>query len=228
MKIQDLIYRLEEINKSKGARLLITLGVISILISCYLLINNHLEHKVDLLLTLDNSIPYWPWTVVIYVSLYPMYLTAAITLSARQYLQVLLGVVLMTIVSFICFAIITSHYPRPAPEAWAHSIWRPLIDLIVTVDRPGNTCPSLHVSTSLYVGWMLRSTRMGKGWLIWSVLVSLSTLTLKQHFVWDWVGGLLLVVLTVVIQRKIWARLSASVSDQTDTIIPSSDPYGHR
>ena len=211
--VRDHLESLERLNESPHIRLAITLVVAFILVSSYLLLNNNLEHKVDLLLPIDGWIPYLPWTVAIYVGLYPMYFIAAFTLSARQYVQILFGVIMMTCVSFICFALMTSHYPRPSPEAWADSVWRPLIDLIVTHDRPGNTCPSLHVSTSLYVGWMLRSGRWGKTWLVCSLLISLSTLTLKQHFVWDWIGGSLLAGLMVYTQQTLWMRVLSNTRD---------------
>ena len=211
--VREKLESLERLNESPRMRLAITFAVALVLVSSYLLINNSLEHKVDLLLPIDEWIPYWPWTVVIYIGLYPMYFIAALSLSARQYVKILFGVITMTCVSFICFALMTSHYPRPSPEAWADSVWRPLIDLIVTYDRPGNTCPSLHVSTSLYVGWMLKSGRWGKTWLMCSLLISLSTLTLKQHFVWDWIGGSLLAALMVYTQQVLWTRVLSNTLD---------------
>jgi hypothetical protein len=153
--------------------------MIVILVSTYLLLNHTLSPKIDLLLPLDEEIPYWPWTISVYITLYPMYLIAALSLDARRYVDVLIGVVAMTLISFVCFALITAHYPRPEPEAWAHSAWKPLIDLMISIDQPGNTCPSLHVSTSLYVGWMLKSHAWGSVWIFWGLIVSLSTLTLK-------------------------------------------------
>lgn len=167
----------------------------------YLLINYSQPSEVDLLLPLDTAIPYWPWSVSIYFTLYVMYLAAALTLDAHRYSVMLLSILGMTLFSFICFILFTSHYPRPHPDQWSHSLWKPVIDLMVFIDPPGNTCPSLHVSTSLYVGWKLKEGPKGKFWLVWGLLVSLSTLTLKQHFVLDWVCGAFLVIATLVIER---------------------------
>ena len=115
----------------------------------------------------------------------------------------------MTGISFIFFALITSHYPRPAPSEWADSVWKPLIDKMVTIDAPGNTCPSLHVSTSIYISLTMRTSTKARLWMIWGLLVSLSTLTMKQHFVWDWVGGVLLATLVIKMQPITGGWISA-------------------
>lgn len=195
--------KFENLNERFIPRLFITISVMIGLILCYLFLNNSLEHKVDLLLPIDEMIPYWPWTVSIYFTLYVMYFSVSIILETKRFTQVLIDIVLMTLISFVFFTLITSHYPRPAPEAWAHSLWKPVIDLMVSVDAPGNTCPSLHVSTSIYLALVMRKSRYGIPWLFWGLLVSLSTLSLKQHFVWDWIGGIILAFFVINLNAPI-------------------------
>ena len=202
MDVNRILTSLEHMNRTATARLIYSFIWICVLVSGYLLLNNSLAHKVNLLLPLDEQIPYWPWSIGVYITLHPMYLIAAYSLQPRKYIHVLVGITMMTLISFVFFSIITSHYPRPAPETWAHSFWKPVIDLLVSIDAPGNTCPSLHVSTSLYLGWVLKDRKYGFGWVIWGVLLSLSTLTLKQHYVWDWIGGTLLATTTLWIQTR--------------------------
>ena len=195
--------KFEKLNERFIPRLFITISVMIGLILCYLFLNNSLEHKVDLLLPIDEMIPYWPWTISIYLTLYVMYFSVSIILETKRFTQVLIDIVLMILISFVFFTLITSHYPRPAPEAWAHSLWKPVIDLMVSVDAPGNTCPSLHVSTSIYLALVMRKSRYGIPWLFWGLLVSLSTLTLKQHFVWDWIGGIILAFFVINLNAPI-------------------------
>ena len=214
MKIDRLLTSFEQMNSTPAKRLTTSFMIIMMLILGYVLLNNHLAHKIDLLLPIDEHIPYWPWSVGIYITLHPMYLVAAWTLSPRRYVHVLLGITTMTLISFVFFTVMTSHYPRPSPEAWAHSTWKPVIDLLVAVDAPGNTCPSLHVSTSLYLGWILKDRKYGLGWLVWGVLLSLSTLTLKQHYVWDWIGGSVLARLILWVQTHFGAfNMNTSVQE---------------
>jgi len=195
--------KFEKLNERFIPRLFITISVMIGLILCYLFLNNSLEHKVDLLLPIDEMIPYWPWTISIYLTLYVMYFSVSIILETKRFTQVLIDIVLMILISFVFFTLITSHYPRPAPEAWAHSLWKPVIDLMVSVDAPGNTCPSLHVSTSIYLALVMRKSRYGIPWLFWGLLVSLSTLSLKQHFVWDWIGGIILAFFVINLNAPI-------------------------
>lgn len=196
--LNRLVDYIEQYNQSPWERLRNTFVLMLSTMGLYLLINYNQASEIDLLMPLDQQIPYWPWTISIYVTLYIMYLTAAIVLTPRHYAVMLISVLWLALFSFACFILFTSHYPRPDPSEWAHSVWKPLIDFMVSIDPPGNTCPSLHVSTSLYVGWSLRQSRLGGFWLLWALLVSLSTLTLKQHFVWDWICGTLLVIVTVL------------------------------
>ena len=195
--------KFEKLNERFIPRLFITISVMIGLILCYLFLNNSLEHKVDLLLPIDEMIPYWPWTISIYLTLYVMYFSVSIILETKRFTQVLIDIVLMILISFVFFTLITSHYPRPAPETWAHSLWKPVIDLMVSVDAPGNTCPSLHVSTSIYLALVMRKSRYGIPWLFWGLLVSLSTLSLKQHFVWDWIGGIILAFFVINLNAPI-------------------------
>ena len=219
MTIAGILRSLEQLHSSPGRRLISSLVVIASLISGYLILNNTLAHKVNLLLPLDEQIPYWPWSVSVYITLHPMYIIAAYTLQPRRYVHVILGLTTMTLISFAFFMLITSHYPRPAPEAWAHSIWRPVIDVLVSVDAPGNTCPSLHVSTSLYLGWVLKDRKYGLGWVLWGILLSLSTLTLKQHYIWDWIGGTFMATTTLWIQTRcgVFSRAVDSPTEESLT-----------
>lgn len=57
-------------------------------------------------------------------------------------------------------------------------------------DKPGNTFPSLHVATTVLGALRLRHRRGGALWLLWAALISVSTLTVKQHFLVDVLGGL--------------------------------------
>ena len=76
-----------------------------------------------------------------------------------------------------------------------------LYELLYMVDRPWNAWPSLHVSESLLLTLHIqrclqaRATRgrftkacLAAIWTGW-VLLSLSVLTTRQHFVWDLISG---------------------------------------
>jgi membrane-associated phospholipid phosphatase len=69
-------------------------------------------------------------------------------------------------------------------------------DFIYFFDSPANCLPSLHVANSFLatLHWFRRSS--GKFWfyIFWTLIICASTLTTKQHYFYDVVGGLLVAV----------------------------------
>lgn len=177
------------LNSTWWGRAVFTIVIFSGTLPFYQYLNRNLEPKYDLSIWLDHLIPYWPWTVSIYMSVYIMYLGAAALLSPLRYLRLLMAMLIVNFTSYIGFITLTSHYPRPSREAWMESAWSPVIDWMVAMDPPGNTFPSLHVSSAVLLGLALRQSPGGLLWTTWGGVIALSTLTIKQHFIWDVVGG---------------------------------------
>ncbi len=61
------------------------------------------------------------------------------------------------------------------------------------MDTAVNCFPSQHVSLCFIVamGFWNYKRRLSIGLFIWSILISISTMTTKQHYFWDVLGGLL-------------------------------------
>ncbi len=64
------------------------------------------------------------------------------------------------------------------------------------LDPPFNTWPSLHVAfsglvTLVVARWLERRRSVVLLWVCWAA-ISISTLTVKQHFIWDVITGTLL------------------------------------
>ena len=72
-----------------------------------------------------------------------------------------------------------------------------LFQIIHGADRPWNAWPSLHVSTAALITifsihwWKERPVLQWSIGILW-ILMCISILTTKQHFIWDLVTGLLL------------------------------------
>lgn len=100
-----------------------------------------------------------------------------------------------------------------------------LYEILYSADPPYNSWPSLHVSHSIFLSWVLvRWIKKGEGlikipfkmnknklireylipFLIWSlsILISISTLTTKQHYFFDFVTGLLIAAIAIIILKK--------------------------
>ena len=175
---------------------MVTLVVFVFTLIPYQQLNRSLAPRWDLLSPIDALVPFLPWTVVVYMSLYLIYLAAAWVLRGRDFLRVMWSLLSLNFLCYLGFIFFTAHYPRPGEGEWGGSAWAPVFRWMFEMDPPGNTCPSLHVSTAMLLGLTMHKERRGSAdrwlWLPWGALIALSTLTVKQHFIVDVVSGGLL------------------------------------
>lgn len=169
-----------------------TLALVFGTLVVYQRLNAALTPRFDFFVPLDGAIPFLPWTWLVYASFYVMLPLAAWWAKPGEYPRTLAAVLTANVVCWLGFVLFPAHYPRPSLEGveplWLHdalaSMWRD--------DLPGNTLPSIHVTTSLLVALRLHQMRGGPVWLTWAAAIAVSTLTVKQHFVADVVAGALL------------------------------------
>lgn len=169
-------------------RFLATLTIVGLMLALYSLINGRFESTFDFAIGLDHAIPLLPWTLPIYASLYVLALLGSLLVERHTFERGLRALVLVALVSFLGFVTLPAAYPRPDVSD-LDSMWRPALQWYYAHDPPTNTFPSLHVATAAVMGWMLRSVGRWQIWATWATLIMLSTLTTKQHFVADVIGG---------------------------------------
>lgn len=198
--------RLARLNAHFGGRVLTSLVLMILSFQPYWYLNNHLLPRYDLSLPIDRALPFWPWTMVIYQSFFLMLLVAAWVCPAREYLRILAGVLLANLMCYAGFVLWTSHYPRPSCTTIESAFWREIFCAIFAKDAPGNTFPSIHVSVTLLVTLRMLRRAWPWFWLLWGALICLSTLTVKQHFVVDLLGGMVvaLVLHTALFKEAPW------------------------
>jgi membrane-associated phospholipid phosphatase len=164
---------------------------------CYELVG-HLAARLpasDLTTSWDRAIPLWPPAVWAYESCYLLPLVPV--LLARDWHRVnvwLLACLLANLSAFVVYFLLPVAFPRPVLGAsWAEHViaWEYAIDF-----KPGaNNLPSMHVALS----WLAAFACAGQGrsrWLVGALgllaaLISLSTLLVKQHLLWDVVTGVI-------------------------------------
>ncbi|MBV8740879.1 MAG: phosphatase PAP2 family protein [Sinobacteraceae bacterium] len=146
---------------------------------------------------LDRLIPFQPWALLGYITLW-VYIGAGPALqptraAMTRYALWMWALCLTGLLIFYLWPTRTPALPLPATDF-------PGITLLRRVDRAGNACPSLHVAAATFtlvrVGTVLRSVRTPP-WLhglniIWFTLIVYATLAIKQHVAWDVVAGTLL------------------------------------
>lgn len=183
----NLLLRL---NRHFAGRLVTTVAIIAGTFELYWWLNAHLAPRYDFSTSLDAAIPFLPWTHAVYTSFFLLLLVAAWQLDAREYVRMLAAVLVVNAVCYAGFILFTAHYPRPDVESITSPYWHEEFRWMWSQDKPGNTFPSLHVAITVLGALRLSKRRGGALWGVWAALICLSTLTVKQHFIVDVLGGL--------------------------------------
>ncbi len=141
---------------------------------------------------LDHAMPLWPAWIAVYASLYfCAFLLPLVVVRGRElFRQSMKAYVFVMLVSYAGFWL----YPTVAPRTDKTVVsgfaeWS--LQLFYDIDQPYGCFPSLHVAYS-FVG-ALACYRMHRGVglaaSLWSILIGLSTVYTKQHFVVDAIAG---------------------------------------
>jgi len=162
----------------------------------YLLVNrlSTLRRSIALLTEGDHVVRFRPKSLWLYVSLLPYCFFVMLDVAAvRRLLRGAVCVFLTSLISYRSFLKYPSSYPRPPLESDGGRLGRAW-ETLRKVDLPANTLPSLHVGHTFLLAFLL-SRHLPKersdAYVLWATLISLSTLTTKQHYVVDVTGGIL-------------------------------------
>lgn len=163
----------------------------------------------------DDMIPFWPWTMAVYLSLY-FQVIACIWMVDKQHRFVprfmFVMLVLLTLVLTSIFCAKPEIIMRPEVPS---SIFSNLILWVRQSDEGLCTYPSGHIAYSLFGPIFLLAygdeRKVKQSWFVfvWGVLISASTLTTKQHVVTDVVATVPLIALFAIVcglYAREWAR----------------------
>ena len=158
------------------------------------LITNHLTWAAPWQLPLfpfERNLPFMPWTVFIYMTTY-VGVVIAIPLFARRDLpRAMAAMISMAVFLGIIFLLFPTVYPRPPLPTGLSPFTEYIYRLFTVIDTARNCFPSEHVAGVLFVSLVLlrRNRAIGVLFLVWSAFIAISTLTVKQHYAFDLVGG---------------------------------------
>lgn len=172
----------------------------------------HLGEPVRLPVSMmDWRIPFLSWTIWIYhtqfffllVSVWRLKQTAAIS-------RTLYAMAAASLISFAIFFVYPTTLPRA--ELIDDGLARQAFALLYSIDGPTNCLPSLHVAlawiAALGIG---EQQRRWRGWaLLWAALISMSTLTTKQHYLIDVLAGLCVAALCWVLMKRFTVSLASA------------------
>lgn len=181
----------------------------------YLLINR-LSNFIDRTafnpeIQLDIDLPFIAWMVIPYMTLY-LYYPASAWLGNKDDTMWRQNIVFHQMMLLSCWMCFLSFLLFPVEVDLRHlvhgvegTVWESSYNAVHGVDKPWNAWPSLHVVQSTQVVLILRywypsTSRKVFVWqtllvICWALLV-ISTMTIKQHYIWDAFSALLFTGIT--------------------------------
>jgi membrane-associated phospholipid phosphatase len=215
-KLLDIwpIWKFTIARKTSIGFLLSMAAINSLILSPSYLITNHImgwrgTTALDPTTSWDLAVPFMAWTIVIYLSLfYFFYPLPLISMpdnkrGRQEALIMSQSLIVLYAVSNIWFVICPAevHIRSQALENvdTMHPVFLAMFEGLWFMDEPYNAWPSLHVSSALLftlfaIRWWkdkpIRQWAVG----IWWILMALSILTTKQHFILDMITGALIIV----------------------------------
>ncbi len=141
----------------------------------------------------EASIPFIPWMMWIYITVY--FIPPLVLLTPPNKGQVIKMVWIFLIASLIHYAlflVFPVHYTLRPPLSDYAGNW--LVNLIYSIDEPSNCFPSIHVSFVFLSYFFVQRYKPTLAWfvLILAILISISTVLVKQHYIVDVIAAIIL------------------------------------
>ena len=176
----------------------------------YNLIQEITTRGVSINTALDIVIPFIPVFVLFYILWYPVVITPFIlTLKDKTlFKKTAFSFSIIAVCSFAVYLIYQTEITRAVISST--DIFSRMVSYIYLHDMPINCFPSLHVSGSVLANLCVMN--FNKKFAVFmipiTILIVLSTLFIKQHFVLDVVGGILLAFGAYLLVFEVnWDRL---------------------
>jgi membrane-associated phospholipid phosphatase len=175
----------------------------------YFWLLNHARHPVTTVprIFVDRLIPFNPWALPLYVSLWVYVpLAPSLLVTRRELGSYALAAAALSVIGFAVFIAWPTAVPGPEDPSIA-----PSLSFLKAVDASGNAFPSLHVAFAVFTAiWFERLLRMiGAGgvvralsWL-WCAGIVYSTIAIRQHVALDALAGIVLGALVACVHLRV-------------------------
>lgn len=175
----------------------------------YFLINKLNEGKpaYTLGITLDSCIPFVPFWAWFYVLYFVVIVTPFFFIN--DYRELKLSIISYSIAATItlCFYFFWRTY-MIRPEVIGNGVSEWLVKMIYRADNPYNCFPSQHVTFSWLAAMVARRKNkvFGGIWVVLALLISLSTLFIKQHWFMDLLSGIITAIVAYLLVFEIFGH----------------------
>ncbi|HKA79908.1 MAG TPA: phosphatase PAP2 family protein [Xanthobacteraceae bacterium] len=143
----------------------------------------------------ELAIPFWPFMIVPYLSMFVLFLMPPLQLDAFELRALVRRLLVASLIGGIVFLVL------PAQLGFAErtdaGIWQGVYDTIYRLDNRYNTVPSFHViyTASILLAFMAVATApLRRIYLAWLVIVCASTVLTHRHHLADVAAGLAIAV----------------------------------
>lgn len=151
-------------------------------------------------LALDEKIPVLPWTTVLYVLFFPFWIFNYALVTKREkafVMRFFCADFLSRVICLIFYILLPTTLVRPEIPEGAFLGW--MLRIVYFFDEPDNLFPSIHCLVSVMAAFGIHGeSSVPKPYRIASCFIAaaicISTLTTKQHLVWDLISGIALAV----------------------------------
>lgn len=156
----------------------------------------------DFTMEFDRNIPFIPETVLIYFLAYLFWVINYILIGRgekEQFYRFVTADLLSRTVCFLFFVFMPTTNVRP--ELHGNSVWIQLVEWLYKIDEPANLFPSIHCLVSWFCVIGIKNRKDIPNWykgfsFVFALLICISTQTLKQHYIIDLIGGIVLAEMT--------------------------------
>jgi membrane-associated phospholipid phosphatase len=192
-------------------------------------------NEYDLMTALDRQIPFMPEFIWIYHTIIPLTVFTCFLFFQKRRLFLLMTYSNLVAGTILClfYVFFPSFYPR-AEWVDTSTVSGMMVEFTRIIDGANNTFPSGHVTFAWMLALFVSISTLGKKhlWLrvayfIWASLISISTLTLKQHYLFDVVSGIMLAgVIFYIFKRSRLFRETGSLINTDAKLIPTGTSSG--
>ena len=175
----------------------------------------------------DNQIPFIGWTFWAYVSLYVFIVLAFWLVNEKKdYEAMVASMIFCTFISALIFLFFPTTVPRAALITDSEPV-RTMRLALYQLDPPTNCFPSLHVSFSMLAAIFMtkQKPQYGSLFVMWLIAIMISTMTFKQHYLVDVLGGTLLAIVgyQLSVRGYFYGRKQSKYQSQS-TSTPQNEP----
>ena len=170
----------------------------------YLIVNHiHVVHQKIPLIPGEDQIPFIPWTIIVYLSVFLQGIIVFWKVQKYVFPNIFKLMGLIVLMHLLIFLLFPTEYPRECYQS--NNIF---MVIFRSVDTHANCFPSLHVAVPLVFGVCYQYGVRYKTKIsvvifwCWSVAIIVSTITTKQHYIWDVVAACVLDILIIFLFRK--------------------------